>query len=1056
VIAIPKKGESPEAAIARVQKKHPGKEVVDPSPEVVQEVKMLAESQPHETSAKEFVYSRYGRLQGYGKIMRSGMKLVPKPVNFGIAEVIKGEQVEGLEPIQPIAEGWDLPYATAAGKLTEHAIMDRKFALFQVKQDKMLSEQVIGRDWVPNFPSGYTISDGPAWGSSQVKMQPAFAGIGNLLIDKPAIQALQALGYAFARARSQDITNEARGALKDLTNMNFNPVRLLVRLAVMWIGASICEKRGQIIGVSGADGEPQIRHIDSAGSIATLAMECASAAGQVLYLEKLRLGRDTKTLEALMTAMTQQPTFIVQGGTRDDVPSIMNLWPEIPNPILATYGGREATLNFGWLNSGIIWNGIEHYVNLMNLHELFWEVLESVATLAWRPEGDTLLCGHENVKISLPVSVLQPAALGPLMMNARHWEESAKSLVPRPIEMVAWQATSRYMMWSLCYRDICAEIGGTEINVAPQQSGFLKRIDHYVSGPGAIPPINSAVNQMARKCGFENLLGRILLTMSGRDCWKTNGGVRLFIGVPMNNKAAVQWEEALPCTNLLPEGSMALSKLYPVRMKQLTDLYTWIKPECVIRRHGVSDAMYTSLLAGNTNSGYLMRHANSGMSTVKKYRVRMNYRGEPADAQFFSGMLGEGTYYEPLIRFNDAREMMSLYTRNFQNSVSEWYMSHDYATYDDYYMQHFQELDNVAPTDWDYIGHLIDEEMESEEEEESTSRSTPEQGSGEKETHPPETKPRVRPQFSEMPDLRGDVTGSKINAVLERLRDNLGYLPKWAAEAAMARDLMNQFGAAEADKARHHTYSFARAIKDEDVLLYPTKVLDQKNIGIVMRDVAEMLREAAELDCSGHITQDEICQLEQASMNIAASADATGGIWDYNSLIQLTGKDLPPEIGPAEFNRKIREGKSLREIFKVESPQEIASKLEAQRAEQQKKLAELLLSPGGGGEGSMLSSVMQLPGLPAVTVIKPGGAPRAPPESSEKKEVPLLETRPETTTTEGVPTGEPSSTFGGAAPCVDNGGGDPARTEPPATSAASQLPQISTAQFEAQQDVEDV
>lgn len=48
--------------------------------------------------------------------------------------------------------------------------------------------------------------------------------------------------------------------------------------------------------------------------------------------------------------------------------------------------------------------------------------MANVATLALRPKGDTIFCGHLEVLMALPKSQLEPAAMGPMLATVRHWE----------------------------------------------------------------------------------------------------------------------------------------------------------------------------------------------------------------------------------------------------------------------------------------------------------------------------------------------------------------------------------------------------------------------------------------------------------------------------------------------------------------------------------------------------------------------------------------------------------------------------------------------------------
>jgi hypothetical protein len=1065
VIAIPKKGESADEAVARVARKHPGKEVVDPSPSVMAEIKLMTENQKSKEGRdfKDRYYKTYGRVQGYNKIHCAGMKLIPKPVSMRLLDGLVEIQEMPTDPIGEVPEDWDLEYPIAAVKLREGAVVDRRFSIFQIKEDKFLGKTEIGRRWIPNYDGKIHIRDGASWGSSQLKLQPAYAALGNALVDKPAIQAMQALGYAFARARSQDIVNEAKNAFRDLIRMNYNPVRLLVRMCSLWLAAKQVEASGGELGVAGVEAEPNIINIDGAGSIAMLAMEAINAAAQVLYVERAQIGRDTNILETMLTCITAKVTFITKNTDMEGLPTILQMWPEIPNPVLAIYGGTPTTLNYGWLQSGVIWAAIEYYANLMNVHELLKEVLESVLAMGWRPEGDTLLCGHKAVEILLPPSVLQPVAMGPLLMNARHWEEHAKPVLDEPFQVLAWRGCSRYLQWALLYRDICSELGGAESRLMGGQTAFLKRVDMFVRGIGMLNQANIVAEQAATKLGWKNMLGNILRTVRGCTRSAFSGEVKTFCTTVIKHKFAPQWEEALNCTQVLPEGSAALSLLYPVQMLTLVDLYTWIKPTMVINRYGVSDALYTLLNVGATNFGYVVRSAGSASSQLRKTKILTSYRGVARDAQFFQGKFPTGMYYEPVVKMNDATELMIAYSGSIQNAKSQWFISHDSASFDDQLMEMFQEMDENLVDTWDYIGQVVEslgseaDELESEGEEMSqddaqdippTRRSSDEESEEQGELY--------------VPQERADVKTFKMERILESSKDILGYVPRWMVHLKKALDFSSKEGM-HSEMAMRAVGSTGRMMLEDDPMEYPAKAVEQEKVPKLMRCVAEALREAMKFSYNT-VSPEELAQMEQGALNIASTLEMTKGIWDYNSFVRLTGMDLPEGMTPREFNDGIKSGKTVREVLQIGTVEELE---EQAKAATQKNLARLKAALGiGGGTitpgGTHVAQTGTIPGMPGVMVVKPipeeqpGGPSQAPKEgqSSAVTEIAVAETRPERAKIEDAPAQTTTSSFGGAAASQDNGGRDQPQTTAGASSAEGTSVQVAEAQFKAQEPAE--
>lgn len=168
---------------------------------------------------------------------------------------------------------------------------------------------------------------------------------------------------------------------------------------------------------------------------------------------------DTRLLEVLSTALHSEATFAV-GNEYERVPSILKIWPEITNPILAIWGVERQHLAPGALPSYVIWSAIETYVWQNGLAAEWNEVWASILPFCYRPEGDSLFCGHVHAILDLPRSRMEAAGLGPLSMIARSWEKMKVQIQQPNTEQEMVTGCMRYALWSACYRETVVRIGG--------------------------------------------------------------------------------------------------------------------------------------------------------------------------------------------------------------------------------------------------------------------------------------------------------------------------------------------------------------------------------------------------------------------------------------------------------------------------------------------------------------------------------------------------------------------------------------------------------------------
>lgn len=1077
IAAIPKKGETPEAAVERVQKKHPGKRVVDP----VNPNKNLGSDDA--TSAALAMAARsikfreaLGRTKGFTNICRMGHKLLPKPIcNRPIPE-LPAELYTNEKPMGEVPEAWMQPYSVCAARWRK-GVLRRGFSIVEVRKNKVENVEQIGRVWSPYFEGAFHVDRGAAWGSKFIKLEPVFSGLGSETLEKTALNALSALPYAFAGARASDFSDDARHGVHGLTRRPYNAVRLLTRFAVMWLGALFCEEESRRLVLAGYDSAPAVRYIRSCGDMSIGLTDAIDARAQTLYIEMSRIGRDPTILEVFFAAMVRKPQWRTVMSDKE-VPAILNLWPDIPHPQLAIYGRDEAVLHVESLSAATIWMAIEVFVQQMALRDQWNEVLHSVATLALRPDQDTVFCGHKAIRLALPESSLGPAALGPIMENARHWEDEAMPVVQPTVPELMWGASARYAIWSLTFRDLCAACGGNEGNVFACDVGQAKRIEWTLHAGTTVVASNRICEKTAEEYGWETALGRILRTVCGMTKTALAKAPKMYANTAIAHKHSLQWEEVLPYTDRIPEGSAALSLVYPARALSVPGSGEWTAPMNVVNRHGLSDAMYTMNKYHGCRSGYTIYWRGLQKYKVIGTHVSVNYRGGMADSQFFATYDESGTVVEPVFKFTEPIQAMTAYQQSQYDYESEWYVEHEIDQSFDGMLHHFHELDQfmepVRPAGFRVYGKRMEDLPEEEEIEADVV--PPEQETVRGRSPSPDQMSYEDKKAGKEPRARAVADSMKFfnvqRAIITRVMEEE---PEWVQFIAEIKHLKGN-PLEQKDEIARLAQLVVQRLRAMDPTMLPHAATDQTRVPQMMRGCAYMLKEFAAY-VTGHDSIQLMLRMAEGCRCVARSFELGEGIFDSISWSIIHNRQLPGHITPEEFDRGIRLGLTVGDIIFSRDYQHLARLLteaeDAMRVKLEKedvegvvgayepkdadiellkgefKWTDVKVPPPSSAVGGESSSMDTGGAGASGSGLMPSEDPKPGLEEPDPIKEPVLETRTETVAIESAPEALGGDPFGGEQPSQDDGGKDQPPDAAGASSAAGGSPKVAHISFEA-------
>lgn len=608
------------------------------------------------------------------KIVTMGLQPLPRPAQLDVPLGAQ-PQTAMFPPAGSIPESWTRDPAIARHRM-KFGVITRGYSLFGLRKDKLVSEQAVGRDWSPQYPASVRFEDSPPWGDAKLAMLPAFAGLGDEVLDRSAIQALSSLPFAFANARVNDFSASARHAVSTLVNRDYNPVRFLWRLAAMFLGCALAEEAGGELEVSTIAGARDPRFISGTPELNVMLIEAAVAREQTVFVDAAHEDvRPTKQLEVLLAATAK--SVVWRDRTGRPLPTVLGLWPEIPNCVLNVYGTQWAPVEPGSISSTVVWEATTMFVRQHGLQTLWDEIFAAVAVHALRPEGDGAWVGHKVAAIRLPRSELSPDGLGPLSQPMRSWIYATTPLHYPDLASVLWDATSRYAAISVAVNYVAAESGADILlldKTPSRQHAVLEMLTqpflHYV-------PLNYVAEKVMRDLGWESGMGRILLTMRGLDRYVSGRSRASKLLQHRMAPGVVQWEEVLPFAQAIPASAAIFPALYPVQPSMTYPVGVWSTASVVKGRIGTSDALYSVMEVPGNSAGYAKIHPHAAAAIYQDYTPMRNYRASYSDHQFLTQAVADEASYVPVFKSINSSTVVNTYLRGQRNQDVTWYYTEE-------------------------------------------------------------------------------------------------------------------------------------------------------------------------------------------------------------------------------------------------------------------------------------------------------------------------------------------------------------------------------------------
>ncbi|GFM95123.1 hypothetical protein MMARV_C010P2 [viral metagenome] len=874
---------------------------------------------------------KYEKLREYmhtkNGIFNSLTKRVPE---IGVRGLIRAPKPTALVPVMlefrkegvynragAVPEKWHKDRVLAKSLVTL-GIVRRAFTLMCVRKKRLEKTLAIGRDWECVYDGVPTIIEGHAWGNERFALMPGFAGLADEVFDRTTMNALSGLPYIATTGRQQDITPTARHAIRDLLNRDFNGVRYLWRLAVMWMTAALCELQNDDFMITDLQGQATVSDINGMQPLNNALIEAAQGRTNVIYIDlSHEYANAQSTLSVLVAATAEAPRM--EKRSLGNVPTVSKFWPILPAAVVYTYGGGALQPTTGTMRAAQIWSAAELYVRQHGLQGQWAEVVEAVSVHALRPQGETVWMGHQSLEMQLPAARMSSAALGPLTQPLRSWIYNDERMPYPEIEELLWDATSRYLAMGLGINYVLARADVDVMELETVDTRTASLLEMFNECSFGATPINIAARDIMTSYGWNDCFGRIFQTCRGLSQSVVSGGCKSTIATYRKNKYMVQWEEALPMVDQVPYSAGIFATLYPVKPKWDLPAQRWISCTNIEGRFGTSDAMYCMVQLANVQAGYMRTDLLGQATNYRAMVVRNNYAARPTDHSFMEHTLGHGVVWAPVFKFRTPQAAMEAHLAGQLGDEREWFIDEFKATTFSATLADYGYPNQPTPMHA-ASAHLSQEAEDKDREEQKREAEN------------------INAKNMEMQQRRNEAAGRSLSKpVVKAIKKNLD-LETWVSkieeilgsEFYLGKELLKFLNAVnnpiEASRVEAgKVQSILGELRGFDPLTY-AYITEQPDRAQLLTLCANVIAKVAPLSPSPDSTMD-ILRLESQCRQLSAQLKLMPAL-DAEEYSIVTGKTVRDEVKPL-FTRGMQAGLSVGEIVNSDDASKLAEYIEA-------------------------------------------------------------------------------------------------------------------------------
>jgi hypothetical protein len=305
----------------------------------------------------------------------------------------------GLPPKGILVELVSSTGVDLGSRITWHGRQDSPF----------IHEEIIKDRHVFNYNGVFRFSAYTDYGNRTPILHPAVAAIDATQagVDDAFLRAMQNVDLMLGGGRREDTGGAIRLLTMKYSKLPYNPVRLLVRAAVVF--SILCAEGGDNMRtryrVTGVNTAP--RHI---ANLVTYVLLCGTQLKEhrdMLYLQSESNGESymIDVLHSLCSDVCPIDTNM----------TIANLWPPMNAPVVAYSAVHSYSLLAGDYDLSEFCECMDKFCRQYDCYDLWAECLGFVQGLLCRPGDAGILGGTNVVTVSLPLSDMRIGAIGPLL-----------------------------------------------------------------------------------------------------------------------------------------------------------------------------------------------------------------------------------------------------------------------------------------------------------------------------------------------------------------------------------------------------------------------------------------------------------------------------------------------------------------------------------------------------------------------------------------------------------------------------------------------------------------
>jgi hypothetical protein len=501
--------------------------------------------------------------------------------------------------------------------------IDLSFRLFTTKGGSIKQETQVGRIWRMHYPASFKFMNGPALMNYTLSLAPAYAGFKHGIVDRSALAALSSVASTFAtRAHTETLPADSRAAVSRLLSRPVEMSRLLLRIAVLYVGAATAESFGRGLQLATLSDDAAPRTIATFSDFAT-SLEATSRMGeQPIYIGLKSLSEPEIYSRIVRLLALSKPKFTTV--ELEAAPTVLDCWPPIPGARAYIFGSTDTYPPIaGPIAARDVALYAEHFCRLYGVKDQFRDMLQLAFGFSTRPAGSGAMGTMQQVMVCIPAPAMEPMVLTPLSQatDVLGDEEPDPAMLFAAPQLLAGAMRSAVFLSSS--------------NLVLQQAG-----GYWLQQPGPSDPALLANYRQMQQMRFGgSATTHAALRMTSELGWKQGfASTWALIGattLPNPCLHPVEFEECLPFTDSIPSTSALLALLKPVAIDVLVPIETYLTPSVVIGRQSLTDAHYSLLrMRHPVELTGIRTQRGSPFSTPVQLKTRSSYRAAPSDGQF--------------------------------------------------------------------------------------------------------------------------------------------------------------------------------------------------------------------------------------------------------------------------------------------------------------------------------------------------------------------------------------------------------------------------------------